>query len=388
MVVGVDARALQTSRGVWRYLACSLAAMADAAPETEFRLLAPGNRPLIGVPSAANVELVRPRVHSKAYFGASAAVGRPRLDDALGHDLDVFWLPSSNGGTVSSRVPYVLTVHDLSFTLRPDDFTPGDRFNHRLTRPRAQAIGAARLITHTRVVRDELQRFWGIPSSTVDVIAPGLARPAWPVVDGRPRAARAGVAEVRGRYGLPEPYVLQVGALEPRKRPELTARAAAHAGIASVFAGTGRMADELHGRGVHLLGHVPDGDLDVLYAGATALCYPSMLEGYGFPPLEAALRGTPAIVSDLPVLREALEEDGALFVTPGSTNALTQAIAQLAEDPIAARERAQRAYSVAAGRTWEATARGVLRTLRASAGIPDPRPSHVAPPVTRSAIAS
>lgn len=388
MIVGVDARALQTSRGVWRYVASCLAAMVDAAPDTEFRLLAPGTRPLEGVPRGANVALVRPRLHSKAYFGASAAVGRPRLDDALGADLDVFWLPSSNGGTVSSRVPYVVTVHDLSFTLRPDDFTSGDRFNHRLTRPRAQAIGAARLITHTHVVRDELARVWGISPVAVDVVAPGLARPAWPVVEGRPRAASDEVAVLRRRYGLPERYVLQVGALEPRKRPDLTAQAAARAGIASVFAGTGRLAGTLRSPSTHLLGHVPDPDLDLLYAGALALCYPSMLEGYGFPPLEAALRGTAAIVSDLPVLREALEDDAAIFVAPGSEDALARAIARLSRDRDAAAGLARRAYAVAATRTWEATARGVLQTLRAATGVSDPRLSELRRPAPRAALAS
>jgi len=49
---------------------------------------------------------------------------------------------------------------------------------------------------------------------------------------------------------------------------------------------------------------VDDEDLLTLYRGAVALLLPSTAEGYGYPPLEAMACGTPAIVSDIPVLRE------------------------------------------------------------------------------------
>ena len=62
------------------------------------------------------------------------------------------------------------------------------------------------------------------------------------------------------------------------------------------------------------LGHVED--LGPLYAGALAVVLPSWLEGFGLTPVEGLAAGTPAIVSDLPVLREVLG-DGALYVQPG-----------------------------------------------------------------------
>ena len=53
-----------------------------------------------------------------------------------------------------------------------------------------------------------------------------------------------------------------------------------------------------------MLPHVNDDELRALMTGAAALLFPSRYEGFGLPPLEAAACGTPAIVSDLPVLRE------------------------------------------------------------------------------------
>ena len=60
-------------------------------------------------------------------------------------------------------------------------------------------------------------------------------------------------------------------------------------------------------------GHLSDTDLVALLTGAAALLYPSLYEGFGLPPLEAWACGTPALVSDIPVLRESTEGLGELL---------------------------------------------------------------------------
>ena len=111
MIVGIDARALQTNRGVWRYLASTLHELVRIAPETEFRLLVPGRRPLLDPPQGDNVTLVRPIVRSRVYYAASSALTRPRLERAHGTDVDVFWLPANNAGSVMPEsVDVELTV--------------------------------------------------------------------------------------------------------------------------------------------------------------------------------------------------------------------------------------------------------------------------------------
>ena len=64
---------------------------------------------------------------------------------------------------------------------------------------------------------------------------------------------------------------------------------------------------------VHHVGYVADSDLPSLYAGATVFTYPSLMEGFGFPPLEAMACGIPVIASNLSVLRENLEEAACLI---------------------------------------------------------------------------
>ena len=93
---------------------------------------------------------------------------------------------------------------------------------------------------------------------------------------------------------------------------------------------------------------------------------PSLAEGYGFPPLEAAACGTPSIVSDLPVFHETLG-DAALRVPPGDEAALAEALVRMAgDDPL--RERlAVAAAGAIEGRTWEAAARAAHAVLAEAA---------------------
>ncbi|WP_170168873.1 glycosyltransferase family 4 protein [Rhodovulum iodosum] len=73
-----------------------------------------------------------------------------------------------------------------------------------------------------------------------------------------------------------------------------------------------------------------DGAVSALLRGACALVFPSLAEGYGLPPLEAAALGTPVIASDLPVLREQLG-DFAVYLPPTDSYAWQEAILRSAE---------------------------------------------------------
>ena len=123
----------------------------------------------------------------------------------------------------------------------------------------------------------------------------GPGPPAWEPVD------EAG--------DFPNGYFLAVGALEPRKLPSALVaghRRARANGLRAelVFAGDGPLHGQLERSGRFSPGHVSDEELDALYSGALAVTCVSREEGFGFTPLEAAARGTPSIVADLPVFDE------------------------------------------------------------------------------------
>jgi glycosyltransferase involved in cell wall biosynthesis len=358
--VGVDARHLGGGRGVARYTSQLLSALAALHPDDRYVLFVPGRGP---VPTPTGVELKRHRLPGRVLFGSAALTGRPRLDALLREPVDVIWVPAVVPVALSPSIPYVLTVHDLSFEARPADFTAYERLWHRLARPRALARNARLVIVPSAHVGAELQTGWGLAPERIRVVPEGVDHGAPEPRSSEPRRSAPRVA------GRARPYLLAVGALEPRKAPLLLLRAFLRArgdglGAELVFAGEGRLAGQLSGEaGVTVLGRVSDGELDRLYRDALALVSPSLLEGYGLPVREALARGTPAVVSDLPVYGPELSA-AVVRVAPGDVQALTAALLELP----AVRERlAAAAPGCVADLTWERAARLTREALAQAA---------------------
>ena len=151
----------------------------------------------------------------------------------------------------------------------------------------------------------------------------------------------------RERFGLPESYVVCLGAVQPRKNLArlleawATVQARGDAGDA-VLAIAGRpkqegssyakLADQLGiADRVRWLGYVADDDLPVLLAGARCLVFPSLYEGFGLPVVEAMAVGCPVICSDTTSLPETAA-GAALLVDPLSPTAIADAITRLLTD--------------------------------------------------------
>ncbi|HEY3729571.1 MAG TPA: glycosyltransferase family 1 protein [Solirubrobacteraceae bacterium] len=365
MRIGVDARTLTGFRGVPRYARTLLETLAREYPQDEFRLFVPGREEL---PAAAalrtmpNVAVHRHRLSGRVLFGAAAIARRPRLDRLLGGAVDVMWAPTVAPMALSAGVPLVLTVQDLSFELRPHDFTSYERVWHALARPRTLARRAQLVIVLAEPTRQQLIARWGLGAEAVRVVPAGVRGVGEP----------ADPNGTLGRLGLSEgSYLLAVGALEPRKAPLLLSDAFARArrrglGAELVFAGEGRLADQLSGPGVRLLGRVSDDELDALYTGAVALVMPSLLEGYGLPVREALARGTPAVISDLPVFGEDLSQ-AVLRVPAGDETALADALVQIAGDDGLRSRLALACRPAVAGMTWSQAARRTRAVLAEAA---------------------
>lgn len=354
MRVAVDARHLGRGRGVARYLESMLAALAAGHPEADWvAVVARGQEELLppGVRAAHGV------LPAQVANAAAALVGRPRLDRLAG-GADVVWIPAPAPVAWSRDVPAVLTIHDISWEQRPADFTAYERAWHAAARPRRLAHRARRVVCVSESTREAmLAAGWPVEPARAEVIpeAPALGSPKTPPAD-------------RGRY------LLYVGALEPRKGIETLAGAIPVARAHGLtlplkVVGEGRLSGLLSGLpGVEMVGQATDADLARLYAGATALVLPSLLEGFGLPPVEAAACGVPTVASDLPVLREVL---GEAFVAspPGDAVGLGDALFRVATDA-ALRDRvgaeAQRAVS---GLSWDTSADRLFEVLREAATV-------------------
>lgn len=241
-------------------------------------------------------------------------------------------LSLTNTGPVVARTGLVM-VHDLAALREPRWFDRSMQLYVRISI--AAARRAERVLTVSEVVAGELADV-GVRRERIAVVRPAVDeafRPADP----------AAVEDVRRRLGLDTPYLVLPGWADPRK--DAGTAVAAHldavrdrdhrlvllGGTHPTFAPV----DLPDTPTVVRPGWVPEEDLVALLTGAAALLYPTRYEGFGLPPLEAVACGTPALVSDIPVLRESAG-DRATFLPAGDVPAWSRAIRDVLDQaPIA-----------------------------------------------------
>jgi glycosyltransferase involved in cell wall biosynthesis len=118
---------------------------------------------------------------------------------------------------------------------------------------------------------------------------------------------------------------------------------------------------------VRFLGAVPYERILGYYRGARAMVFPSLLETFGLPLLEAMLAESPIVAADIPTFRE-IAGDAALFFPPGDARALAGRVDEVAADPAAARARAVLGRDTAPRFSWKRSADdlcGVFRSVLA-----------------------
>jgi glycosyltransferase involved in cell wall biosynthesis len=235
------------------------------------------------------------------------------------------------------------------------------------------------VLTDAEATRTEVVRRLGIPPARIRAV-PLAAGPAYRPVEDPER-----VAEVRGRYGLPEHYFLYLGGFDERKNLTTLFRAVAEArrrepGLPPlVVAGAlparetplipdpRRLAREagLDG-GVTFPGRIAEEAKPALYSGALAFLFPSRYEGFGLPVLEAMACGAPVIAACATSLREVVGEAG-LLVSPDDVAGWADAIVQLARNEELRRGLRALGLNRAAQFSWERTARETAAAYRAVA---------------------
>jgi glycosyltransferase involved in cell wall biosynthesis len=293
-------------------------------------------------------------------------VGLPAAARGLG--VDVLHSPSFLMPLYRGRQRHVLTVYDVTFFTHPDCHIPLRR-SQLYRRALLRSIRSADLVTVPSRFTQQgiLDLVPDVRPERIKVIAPGVGQ------EFRPRAADDVQAAIK-RLELPAPYILYVGTIEPRKNlrrlVESYRQLIAEREIAEHLVLAGRLgwdydkflaeiaSPALRGR-VHLLGYVAQEDLPWLYAGARLFVYPSLEEGFGFPPLEAMACGIPTLSSLTSSLLENLQ-GAAELVNPRDAQELTTAMGRLLEDePHRARLRQEALARVEQFR-WEQTARQTL----------------------------
>jgi glycosyltransferase involved in cell wall biosynthesis len=266
-----------------------------------------------------------------------------------------------------TSVPYVFTHHGSEVLERPEFYPWALGLRMRILFRRALAR-AGRIICVSEYLRDYLAQSRGIPRARLQTIYHGC-RPEFRPID---RAlARDRVAQ---KFGLPRPFLLSVGRIEPRKNPVRVLQAydrfrrTLSDPPMMVFAGMknwgapdfDRTVAELGaGDNVRELGHLPHTELPELYAAAEFVVFASLWEGFGLPALEAMATGAPLLASRTTSLPEIIGDAG-LLVDPTSVPDIAAAMTTLHSDHALREELRRRGLARARQFSWEEAARATV----------------------------
>ncbi len=364
----------KTKGGIRTYGLSAIAALADCRPDWKLVLLCgPYNEELFQ-PLAADRSNVALRVIPMARKQTVARIFADQVGVPwfLG-DCDVLFTPS-NVATLFPRIPQVVVVQaPLALrVIRELPYVPAGMVSSFQRRyfdwalPRSMRV-ADRIVAVSDFLRERLVEQFPDAAQKISHVAEGVD-----LSDFSPRHQENG-----------ERYLLFVSSLFPyknagklleafrvlKREPEFADLVlkicgkdpdGQQRGVLETMAGDLGIADS-----VRFLGPVPHGELGAIYSGAAAFVYPSCVETFGLPVLEAMACGTPVICSDKMSVPE-VAGDAALMVDPFDIGALAAAIRTVLTDPALVSRLRERGYERVKAFSWESCGEGLARELEAA----------------------
>jgi glycosyltransferase involved in cell wall biosynthesis len=229
--------------------------------------------------------------------------------------LDVLHCPTQRA-PFRSRLPLVVTIHDLAVLRHPEAFNRWTRSYSTFTLPRV-ARAARRIIVGSEFTRAEVIELLSVPAEKLRVIPYGVGEPF--SADG---PASGG------------DFVLAVSTLEPRKNLDRLIEGFHRAELRGlelrVVGAPGWGGVRVNGEGVRWLTGIGDDELARLYRGAACVAYVSLYEGFGLPVLEAMASGAPVVAPAGPPFQE-FAADVAVGVDPRDASSIAAGLREAVE---------------------------------------------------------
>ncbi|GET46054.1 glycosyltransferase family 4 protein [Capnocytophaga felis] len=193
----------------------------------------------------------------------------------------------------------IVTIHDLIFLRYPHLYSFFDRKIHYWKFLYA-ALKSHHIIAISEQTKRDIVEFFSIPPEKISVVYQGCHKAFKQLYPEEKKQ------EIRQKYNLPEKFVLNVGAIEPRKNALEIVKAIKDLDISLVLIGKKTkyfekiekfcVENKMQNR-VFVLKNVSMEDLAIIYQLATIFCYPSVFEGFGIPIIEALFSKVPVITS-------------------------------------------------------------------------------------------
>ena len=302
-------------------------------------------------------------------------LGVPKIENLLDCKVDIVH-SNDLGFAVATNKPYVVTVHDIGPLTQPDFFNKDATWimqkNLEYAIKKADAFICVSQTTADSLVQYVQERY------SINLLTRTYV--AHEGISGRffhPPDSLAPEYDMQFDF-LQHPFILAVGKISPRKNLEVVIKALAKlkssiphhlvmvGGNGWDFQGVKRLIDSLGlAEKVHFVNYVSDTQLHVLYARASLFIYPSLLEGFGLPVLEAMASGCPVVTSNISSLPEVAGK-AALLIDPHSIGEAASAMEMVCTDQNLAVDLKQKGLERAKYFSWEKCAK---RTAEVYAGL-------------------
>jgi glycosyltransferase involved in cell wall biosynthesis len=274
---------------------------------------------------------------------------------------------TDNSATAIDPIPFVVTLHDAMHQRPLAEVRPKPTFRHRLLHgykkwaiSRSAPIAKA-VLTVSEFSKSEILKQMGLRAKRVFVTPEGVDRWFFKKISRKPsklfKILVHGAADERKNVS----NVLKAAKIlmDKKKKFQLVV-----VGMdAAELKCTRYLEEEMSlgvGSQVEWAGNVPFEMLPKVYAETDLFLYPSRLEGFGLPVLEAFACGVPVVASKTSSLPE-VAGDAALLVDPESPQAIAKAVQQMMDKPALRRRYIQKGFKRARLFTWEKTARLTLK---------------------------
>src|ERR1700686_4773256 len=370
MKIAIDIRRM-TEFGVGTYIRNVVRTLGRLDHENQYLLIGPPAKvEEIGAlpPNFQAVPLLAPERTLQGYREFRSALQRLECD--LVHIPNLFSIPRA------LPCPYVMTVHDMLEHMSRAREQSGFWRSLHFQLTKRVLRGAARIFAVSNFTKAEIEKLSDIPSQRIEVV--------YNAIDERFLHGHATPADrqlIVERYQVTYPFLLYAGRISPHKnvvrlieafsalKTELE-KDAVFPDLKLIIIG-----DDLSGNpdlrrtvirsgvqnDVRFLGFVPIEVLRIFYDEAKIFVFPSLYEGFGLPPLEAMVHGTPVVTSNVSSLPEVVG-NAAVLVNPENVFEIMRALHRtLMDKPLRDRMK-ERGYRQAARFSWETSVRRILDT--------------------------
>ena len=257
--------------------------------------------------------------------------------------VELFKRPPDVFFTPSHVIPYpysgpaIATVHDLGYHYFPEAH-PKSQLSYLKWSTQHNCRRSQIVVADSIATKKDIEKFYGTSSEKISIIYPGIDPQLSKVQE------QARIDATLQKYQIKAPFLLYVGTLQPRKNliRLIDAFEASHVNQHLVLAGRqGWLAKPILAKisslpplikeRIILTGYISDEEKAALLSAATALLFPSLYEGFGFPLLEAQACETAVLCANSSSLPEVAGK-GALFIDPLETESITTGIQQISTD--------------------------------------------------------